>query len=173
MTPSTCKLLINKTDKKVIVRKGIAIKPHEHDTVFICSRGYAKRDAVLANDDLELVKKGGGAIAAHMLFKNNIIDDAPCITFDYPDDRAHFNFGQEIDVACLQAVWDATIAAHPNVRIVGIGDCRGAKALLSFATRHPKNLVALVLISPFVTTRDMIEQLAKNYLTPLPKSDTL
>jgi len=171
--PSTCKLRINNTDKQVFVYKGIALDPQQHDTVFICSRGYAKRDAMLAHDELELVKKGGGAIAAHVLFKNNLIDNVPCITFDYPDDRAHFNFGQEIDVACLQKVWDTVIAVHPQVRIVGVGDCRGAKALLSFATRHPKNLAALVLISPFVTTKDMIQQLAKNYLTWLPKSDKL
>jgi pimeloyl-ACP methyl ester carboxylesterase len=171
--PSTCKLRINNTDKQVFVHKGIALNPQQHDTVFISSRGYAKRDTMLAHDELELVKKGGGAIAAHVLFKNNLVDNAPCITFDYPDDRAYFNFGQEIDVACLQKVWDSTIAAHPQVRIVGVGDCRGAKALLALATRHPKNLVALVLISPFVTTKDMIQQLAKNYLTWLPKSDKL
>jgi len=170
--PSICKLRINKTNQQVLVHKGIAIDA-QHDTVFICSRGYAKRDTMRTHDELELVKRGGGAIAAHVLFKNNLIDNAPCITFDYPDDRVYFNFGQEIDIACLQKVWDSTIAAHPQVRIVGVGDCRGAKALLALATRHPKNLVALVLISPFVTTKDMIQQLAKNYLTWLPKSDKL
>jgi len=169
--PAVCTMRINNTDKKVVVHKGIALNPHVHDTVFICSRGYAKRDIVLPGDDLELVKKGGCAIAAHVLFKNNLIGNAPCITFDYPDDRTHFNFGQEIDVACLQAVWDAVLAAHPAARVVGVGDCRGAKALLSLATRNPKNLEALVLISPFVTTKDMVEQLAKNYLTWIPKSD--
>ncbi len=172
-TPTQCTLRIENTDKQVMVHKGIALDSHNHDTVFICSRGYAKRDTMIVHDDLELVKKGGCAIAAHVLFKNNIIGNAPCITFDYLDDRAYFNFGQDLDVACLQTVWDAIIAVHPEVRIVGVGDCRGAKALLSFATRNPKNLAALILISPFVTTQDMIQQLAKHYLTWIPKSDLL
>ncbi len=171
--PSKCMLKIKGTNRKALVCKGIVLDRAQHNTISVISRGYAKRDVMLANDYLELVKKGGGIIAAHMMLKDNIITNAACITFDYPDERWNFNFGQELDVHCLQTVWDSILQAHPQARIIGLGDCRGAKALLALATKKPKNLDALILISPFVSTLDMIQQISKYYLNLIPKSDVL
>ncbi|HRN78388.1 MAG TPA: hypothetical protein PLU71_04055 [Candidatus Dependentiae bacterium] len=161
-----------KPQKIVSVDRGIKPYP-DHKVIFISSRGYAKRNVPLTDDYLELIKNGGCAIAAHAFIKDNIIHDAPCITFDYPDTRDYFNFGQDLDVACLKTVWNEVTKLHPHADLVGIGDCRGGKALLEFATEQPKNLKALVLLSPFVSTKDMTNQLAKSYLNWLPKSDIL
>lgn len=171
--PSRCMLKIKGSQKKVLVSKGIDSSLHEFPYICLVSRGYAKRDVMLPNDYLELVKKGGGIIAAHMMLKDTIITDIPCVTFDYPDARAYFNFGQDLDVACLRVVWDEILKLNPRANIIGLGDCRGAKALLTFATHKPDNLAALILISPFVSTLDMIQQLSNNYLNWLPKSDVL
>lgn len=171
--PVACALAVSNSRQKVYVYQGISPSIAHHNVIYVCSRGYAKRDTKIPSDDLELVKQGGGIIAAHMMFKDNIIANAPCITFDYPDERPYFNFGQELDLACLQTVCQMVRLTHPYARIVGLGDCRGAKVLLSYASQEQALFSALILISPFVSTYDMIAQLSKNYLGWLPYSDQL
>lgn len=170
--PLHAHLRVRNTHKVVSCTQGVHLQKNE-PVVFISSRGYAKRDKPDDTNIYELVKRGGGIVAAHILWHDNIIDNTPCITFDYPDERSYFNFGQNLDCACIQTVWNAAIAQNPDVKIVGIGDCRGAKALLSFATQRPKNLAALILISPFVSSKDMTAQVAHHYLSWLPKADAL
>jgi hypothetical protein len=142
-----------------------------YDTVFVASRGYAKSNVPVVDDYLELTRDAGAVIEGHMLIKDNLIHDAPCITFDYPDDPLYFNFGQNLDVSCFKVVWNYVLKKKPNPAIVGIGDCRGGKVLLSFATTRPPHLKALILMSPFVSDMDLIEQIAKNHIKWLPWSN--
>jgi len=162
----------NKPKKITTVQRGICTDL-DHKVIFISSRGYAKRDLPVPGDYLELIKNGGCALSGHMLIKDNIIANAPCITFDYPDQRDYFSFGQETDIKCLQTVWQQVTAQYPHAHIVGIGDCRGGKTFLELAAMRPTQLKALILLSPFVSAWDMSKQLAKNYLKWLPKSGTI
>ncbi len=118
------------SDKKSIpIRRGIHIDPHEK-LIFLSSRGYAKRNKLLADDERELVKNGGCAIAARILIQDNIVHNHPLITFDYPDDKDTFSFGQDADYQCLKTIWNTVSQKYPNANIIGIGDCRRSSFIL-------------------------------------------
>lgn len=151
-------------NKILIAQKGITST--QDPTIFIFSRGYARTNTPGTNDNM--LQKGGCAMAAYMPIHDNIINDAACITFDYPDRRRCFNFGQNKDIQCLQLIHEQTLKHNPHANIVLVGDCRGAKAILSFAMQQPKNIKALVLLSPFFSARQLTEQVAHNYLSWLP-----
>lgn len=161
-----------KKHKMVNVRRDLNQLEH-HDILFIASRGYAKSNIPTLGDYLELTRDAGAMIEGHMLIKDNLVHNAPCITFDYPDDPLYFNFGQNLDVSCLQTVWNHVTNKKNNSAIVAIGDCRGGKALLSFATTRPSQLKAMILMSPFVSDKDLINQIAKNHIKWLPWSDRI
>jgi len=167
--PEKTYLAIDHT-RAAVVRKGIVLDQHDQ-TVFIFSRGYAQTNKPGTNDDY--IQHGGCAKHVHTQFHDNIINNCPCITFDYPDQRRCFNFGQETDLACLNLVYQKTIESYPDVKIILVGDCRGGKAALSYATQKPKNLQAIVLMSPFVSAHELTEQLARNYLSWVPRSSGL
>ncbi len=156
--------------RTAVVHKGIALDKHDQ-TVFIFSRGYAQTNKPGTNDDY--IQHGGCAKHAFIQFHDNIINNCPCITFDYPDQRRCFNFGQKTDLACLDLVYKKTIELYPEVQIILIGDCRGGKTALSYATQRPKNLQAIILMSPFVSAHELTKQLAHNYLAWMPRSSDL
>ena len=166
--PEQTQLTINK--KQLMVHKGIPVDQQEQ-TVFIFSRGYARTTQPGTNDNV--IQKGGCARELYLKMKDNIINHNPCITFDYPDQRRCFSFAQDLDLQCLTTVYNATLTAYPDTDIVLVGDCRGAKAALSFATTQPENLKALVLISPFTSARELTEQIARNHLSWLPYSSEI
>jgi len=161
-----------KKHKTVMVRRNLNALEH-HNTLFLASRGYAKSNVPTLGDYLELTRDAGAVIEGHMLIKDNLIHDAPCITFDYPDDPLYFNFGQTLDVSCLQTVWNHIIHKKNNPSIIAIGDCRGGKALLNFATTRPAQLKAMILMSPFISDKDLIDQIAKNHIKWLPWSNRI
>lgn len=159
-----------KSYKKVTIHRSLkALK--KYNTFFIASRGYAKSNVPVLGDYLELTRDAGAAIEGHMLIKDNLVHNAPCITFDYPDDPRYFNFGQNLDVSCLKTVWHYATRKKDNPSIVVIGDCRGGKALLNFATTRPPELKAMILMSPFISDKDLIDQIAKNHIKWLPWSN--
>lgn len=155
--------------KQVAIQRDLDTLAH-HNTFFIASRGYAKSNVPALGDYLELTRDAGAVIEGHMLIKDNLVHNAPCVTFDYPDDPLYFNFGQHLDLSCLKAVWKHVTKKKNNPSIVAIGDCRGGKALLSFATTRPPELKAMILMSPFVSDIDLINQIAKNHIKWLPWS---
>lgn len=161
-----------KSFKKVTIHR--SLKPlKKYNTFFIASRGYAKSNVPVLGDYLELTRDAGAAIEGHMLIKDNLVHDAPCITFDYPDDPRYFNFGQNLDVSCLKTVWHYATRKKDNPSIIAIGDCRGGKALLNFATTRPVQLKAMILMSPFISDKDLIDQIAKNHIKWLPWSNRI
>ncbi len=158
---------VNKIDKQTVAQT------NQNKTIFIFSRGYARTNKLGANGPDELLQKGGCAIAGYVQIRDNIINESPCITFDYPDSREHFNFGQKIDFACLETVYNHARKAYPDAHIVLVGDCRGARCILNFAASKPNNLKAIILMSPFTSGRELTDQVAKNYLAWLPGSSTI
>jgi hypothetical protein len=150
--------------KKLLVEKGITASNSK--TLFIFSRGYARTNTPYTNDNA--LQVGGCAMAAYIPIQDNVINDAPCVTFDYPDRRRCFNFGQKKDARCLEFVHAQALQKNPDADIVLIGDCRGAKAILEFASQNPKNIKALVLLSPFFSARELTEKVSDSYLGWLP-----
>jgi|GEM_PF-1920935 len=154
-------------NKKIVAHKGIKSCPNS-PLIFIFSRGYARTNTPGTNDNA--LQKGGCAKAAYIPIQDGVINDAPCVTFDYPDRRRCFNFGQKKDLACLKFIYEETLKKNPQAEIIFIGDCRGAKAILNFTAYKPEKVKALVLLSPFFSAKQLTEEVARNYLSWLPGS---
>jgi predicted esterase len=135
--------------------------------VFIFSRGYAKTTEPGTNDDF--IQRGAAAKAAHIQFNDHIVpDDYPLICFDYDDGRYGFAFGQQREIESLKAVYHAVLEKNNHADIILMGDCRGAKVALEVAIKRPKNLRALILMAPFVSGRDLTNNIAMHHLKYLP-----
>ena len=162
---------VHHKDQCYDVHAGIAIDETD-DTVCVFSRGYAKVESPndLVNPDFyDLTQYGGGARGALIQCIDNIAPDAPVIGFDYRDDRRHFSMGAHRELECLNLVMKKVEEKNPNACIILIADCRGAGVGLRHAAlQKTKNLRALVLMSPFVSGRELSDQIADNYLSYLP-----
>ncbi len=156
-------------NKTIVAHKGIKSCPND-PLIFIFSRGYARTNTPGTNDNA--LQKGGGAKAAYIPIQDGVINDAPCVTFDYPDRRRCFNFGQKKDLACLKFIYEETLKKNPQAEIILIGDCRGAKAILNFTTQKPEKIKALVLLSPFFSAKQLTDEVARNYLSWFPGSSS-
>lgn len=158
--------LLSINDQLFMVYRGIEL--YENDrSVFIFSRGYAKTTEPGTNDDF--IQRGAAAKAAHIQFKDGIVpEDSPLICFDFNDDRYGFAFGQQREIDILQRVYHAVLERNSDIDITLIGDCRGAKVALEVATKRPKNLQALILMAPFVSGRDLTNNIAMHHLSYLP-----
>jgi predicted esterase len=149
-------------DKKpyitTLVRRDIP-SPQEASTLLIFSRGYAKKSSSL----YEMPRIGGGLYNAHQYVCGGAIF-MPCVTFDYPDDAKYFNFGQDIDQACLEVMYAQVKQVNPTAELILFGDCRGAHSVLRFLTKHPEASDTIILASPLVSARDLIERISSSYL---------
>jgi len=148
--------------KAIEAKKGIILDENT-ELVFIASRGYAFNITL----GEALPRKGGGLLDAYQRIRDNVFH-APVITFDFPDDRELFNFGQKLDQKCLAFVYKQVLEKCPNAKIVLFGSCRGAKCVLEYATKKPKNLAAIIVESPFISAKEMTLQLGKSYAPIIP-----
>lgn len=163
-TPSKIYMVIN--DNPHTVYHGIRITKDD-PFVFIFVRGYAKTTLPGTNDDF--IKQGGCAKAGWIQLKDRIVPHhVPLITFDIPDDQKNFSFGGPKEVNCLSLVYKKVLHKNPDAKIVLMGDCRGAKVALEWATQNPRNLHALLLLAPFVSAQDLTNQIADNHVSFLP-----
>ncbi len=163
-TPSKVHMIINNTPHTIY--HGVHIDKND-PYVFIFVRGYAKTELPGTNDDF--IKQGACAKAGWIQLNDNIVPpDVPLITFDIPDDQKNFSFGGPKEVQCLEVVYKKVLQKNPSVKIVLIGDCRGGKVALEWATKNPKNLTALVLMAPFISAQDLTYQMADNHVSFLP-----
>ncbi len=159
-------LLIDK--RYFMVHRGIEIGPADTH-IFIFSRGYAKATTPGTNDDF--IQRGAAAKAAYIQLENKIIPHQyPLISFDYDDGREGFAFGQSKEINILQTVFDAVVDKNPAAAITLMGDCRGGKVALEVATRKPKNLHSLILMAPFISSREITDNIALHHLSYLPYS---
>ena len=149
-------------EKTIVAQKGIVLDENT-PLVIIASRGFAFNITF----GEALPRKGGGLLDAYQRFRDNVFH-APVITFDYPDDRELFNFGQKLDQKCLKFVYDQVLKQCPLAQIVLFGSCRGAKCVLEFATKKPQNLAAIILESPFISAKEMALQIGVKYAPILP-----
>lgn len=150
------------SDTVIATHKGIVLDENT-PLVFIASRGYAFNITL----GEALPRKGGGLLDAYQRIRDNLFH-APVITFDYPDDRELFNFGQKLDQKCLEFVYNEVLKKCPHAKIVLFGSCRGAKCVLELATKKPKHLAAIIVESPFISAKEMTMQIGTRYAPILP-----
>lgn len=158
------------------IKAGIELAPTDN-TVCVFSRGYAKvpgPDDLVNPDFYDLTQHGGGAKGALIQSIDHISPDIPIIGFDYADDRRNFSMGAHQELACLELVMKTIGEKKNGTNIILIADCRGAGVALRYAAlqKNP-NLKALVLMSPFVSGRELSDQIAQNYLPYLPYAKQL
>jgi len=158
--------LLSINGRYFIVHRGLEL--HNQDKkVFIFSRGYAKTTQPGTNDDF--IQRGAAAKAAFIQLQDSIVPyDYPLVSFDYDDGRKGFAFGQQKEINTLQTVYEAVLHKNPNIDIILIGDCRGGKVALEVATHKPKNLQALILMAPFISGRDITNNIATQHLKYMP-----
>ena len=98
----------------------------------------------------DIVNNGGGPMAGHMAFKDNLVTQYTLLCHLITQiHHAIFKHWTSLKTDTPKTVWEEILRKNPQVGIVGMGDCRGSKALLEFATTQPEQLKALVLMAPF------------------------
>ena len=149
-----------------------------NEPIILYSRGLALIDKPLSQEERKrksgTPKKGGAALETYKNIKNNIIH-SPCVTFDYPDTRDWFSFGQEQSVACFQNVFNTLSTNYKQKPIVLLGLCRGSNTILRFLCGNKKTeqISGVILESPFNSLKNLTTQFGKNYAWFLPGSPTL
>ena len=139
--------------KQYRAQEGVVISKND-STVFIFSRGFEPRPC---------------AARAALLYENHVIPtDCPVIGFDFDDSRKQFSFGQDNDIALLKAIYEKVLEQNPSAQIIIIGNCNGAKIAMELATQKPKNLKALILLTPFISARALFNRIAQSYILSLP-----
>lgn len=138
--------------------KGIRIKKTDH-TVFIFVRGFEPRPCA--------------AYAARLYEQHSISPSCTLIGFDFDDQGTRFSFGQDNDVAFLSMIYEAILHQNSAAQIILIGNCNGAKIAMEFATRKPRNLKALILLTPFISARSLFQRMTEYYAFGLPFSAKL
>ncbi len=136
--------------KQYRVKQGVSISKTDH-TVFIFSRGYERKPY---------------SARSSYLYTHHIAPDCPLVCFDYDDSRKSFSFGQEQDIEALEAVYAAVLQKNPHANIVLIGNCNGSKVALELATKKPRNLKALILLSPLISGEKTIDHMAHSFHIP-------
>lgn len=153
------------------VTSGLDAVQH-NEPVFVYSRGYAGADKPAASSGTQkrgmcaIPKQGGGVVVCSQWLKGQIIN-GPCVVFDYPDTRSYFDFGLNNDKKCLDLIY-GTLQEKTD-SIVLFGNCRGAKALLTFLSRsRPQEVKAVILDAPFMDLEQFTQEISKNYGRRLP-----
>ena len=143
---------IKNTDKTIkgyaLIEKGISrIKNPNNQYITLLSRGHANAPAPTdylpkektafekmvdficpgIHDLGNFPKKGGGVLSAYSSFRDNLVQTPDCINFDYPDTDELTNFGQGLDIECLNTAYDAIPSSY---NIIPLGICQGALTLL-------------------------------------------
>ncbi len=148
-----------------IIKKGIAPVLASCDRIALYSRGYAYRTNSKGKLG-SIPRVGGGIVAAYTHIRDNMIP-FPCVTFDKCDHRRSFNFGQDLDIKCLETIYDKVTQTNPDAKITLLGDCLGGLVELKFIANNPektKNVDTIILESPITSAQDFIQKTAESFL---------
>lgn len=133
------------------------------EPIFIHS---SPRDATL--DRMINGRTGHSFRCTNSWIKNEIIN-GPVITFDYFFDTKDFDFGQGVNVNCLQLIYKELIEKNPQAPLIIASTCIGAKIALEFAaTYNTAAIKAMILESPFIDVAKVARNWADNYVYWLP-----
>lgn len=106
--------------------------------------------------------KGNGIRCSNPWLKHAMVN-VPFVTFDYFYDK-EFDFGQGINLSCLNNVYVGIQQLNPNAPIVMAATCIGAKIALEYAANYrPTNMAAMILESPFLDAKKLFNNLQKSY----------
>lgn len=106
--------------------------------------------------------KGNGVRCTNPWIKHAIVN-VPMVTFDYFYDK-EFDFGQGINLNCLNNVYVTLSRQNPNAPIIMAATCIGAKIALEYAVNYqPTNMAAMILESPFIDANKLFTNLQKSY----------
>jgi|GEM_PF-3345510 hypothetical protein len=113
-------------------------------------------------------QKGHALRSANPWIKNGIIN-SPLVTFDYYYGRDYFDFGQGINIQCLEFIYKQLIKDNQKAPVVIAATCIGAKITLEFLARNcVPEVKALILESPFIDSKRLIHNLEHHYGQWLP-----
>jgi len=91
------------------------------------------------------------------------------VTFDYFYDHKNFDFGQGINIDCLDLIYTELARKNPKAPLVIAATCIGAKIALEFAAnRNCNHIQALILESPFINVTQLMKNLDSAYGNWLP-----
>jgi len=154
--------------RSISIQKGLQLAPEDTEVV-LYSRGYANATRPGKNDNF--IQRGGCAMAAYRQSRDHILNSAaPCVVFDYPDRRRVFSFGQKSETDCLRTIYRAIRECSPHANVTLVGNCRGAKTALDMCADRPERVKAVLLMSPFMSAKDMTHSIANHHLKKLPRS---
>jgi len=100
----------------------------------------------------------------------------PFLTFDFPDatesfirvKRQHTSLAQDNEIARLDEIYQKACAINKTGKIILFGLSRGASTILNFtATHQPKQVLALILESPFDCVESIIINKLKQFRMPV------
>ena len=116
--------------------------------------------------------RNGHAIRSTNSWLKNKIINSPLVTFDYFYDADEFDFGQGINITCLDTIHKQVVANNPKAPLILTGTCIGGKIALEFLSRYSStNVKALILESPFLDVKKVTYNWGKNYTKWVPLLD--
>ncbi len=144
--------------KQYRAQEGVVISKND-STVFIFSRGFEPRQC---------------AARAALLYEQQVIPtNCPVIGFDFDDQYRKFSFGQDKDIELLKQIYENVLQQNPSAQIIIIGNCNGAKVAMELAAQKPKQLKALILLTPFISARALFKRMTQYYVLGAPFSARL
>lgn len=134
------------------VIKGISLNP-ECPTVVLSQGGVPS-------------EKPYGLLMGYSFMRNaNFPPNCICITHNPKATRRRFSFGLKNDRIPLEVI-QKEILTYQHGPTIHIGDCIGAYKLLKLAADDIHKLDTLILISPYVSVKNFIKQIADSYVAP-------
>lgn len=143
---------------KLFVQKGVLVRK-QYPYIGIHCRGYARPSIPLF---CTAIRRGSGLLALYRYVNDQYIS-VPCITYDTISESSFANFAQDIDQSCLHLIHKEILAQAPEAKIVLSGACLGAYNILRFLQTSPKNVHAVVLISPVFSVERILRNLCQHY----------
>lgn len=112
--------------------------------------------------------QGNGFRCVHPWLKNGIIT-TPVVTFDYFYDASDFDFGLGINREILHMIIKQTFAQNEEAPLILAGTCIGSKIILETMAKYKPNAIkALILESPFIDSKKMVNNIANYYSNKIP-----
>ena len=113
-------------------------------------------------------RAGQSLRCTHPWVKNSIIN-APFVAFDYFYGPHGFDFGQGVNIDCLDFICTQLKTKNPHAPLVIAGTCIGAKITLEYAAKHDtKAIRALILETPFIDAKKFLHNIDMEHGSWLP-----
>lgn len=138
-------------EKNIVLtyKSGISSDLKKQDVIYLYSGGY------LSNSPLSSFEQRG--YWPYIAIKKGLFNGA-CIAFNLITDfRASFNFCQDLDIHCVELIYEEIRKTNIRAKIVFVGVCKGSTLFLRFLEKHAheaeylKNIKVVIAESPPVS----------------------